>query len=406
MLIAVASSLRRLRAMLTMFRFLFLILGGTLFLTACVQNPLERRGALAPIVRPSSPPPVGVKTAIVKPGDTVYSIATSNGLSPRALIEANRLTPPYLLRNGQSLILPEARVHVVRRGDTVSEIAYAYNVDMRSLVVLNGLQPPYLIRVGEALKLPPTRDALIIVASKPRVKRIVLTPPKKKAEAPVVRASKTEAQSASAAPVPPLPAPPLPAARPGIKAAEAKPSKQETKEELKPAVQTPAAQPPAAQSPAVQTAAVQTIAKKPQAAPPKRVSIAAPPPRSSSSFLWPVKGRVIVGFGPRESGLHNDGINISAPVGTSIKAAENGVVAYAGNELRGFGNLLLIKHSDGYTTAYAHTSEILVKRGDRVKRGQIIARVGSSGSVTQPQLHFEIRKGPRAVDPRKKLGKA
>ena len=117
-------------------------------------------------------------------------------------------------------------------------------------------------------------------------------------------------------------------------------------------------------------------------------------------------GRVIAGFGPREGGLHNDGINIAAERGTQVRAAENGVVVYAGNELRGFGNLLLIKHADGWTTAYAHADKLLVRRGDRVERGQPIATVGQTGNVDRPQLHFEIRRGPRAVDPRDELGAA
>jgi len=125
-----------------------------------------------------------------------------------------------------------------------------------------------------------------------------------------------------------------------------------------------------------------------------------PPPRASSTFLWPVKGEVLAEFGPlANKGQHNDGINIAAPKGTPVRAAENGTVAYVGNELRGFGNLLLIKHADGWITAYAHNDHLMVKRGERVRRGQTIATVGSSGSVTVPQLHFEIRHGTEAVNP-------
>jgi murein DD-endopeptidase MepM/ murein hydrolase activator NlpD len=118
-----------------------------------------------------------------------------------------------------------------------------------------------------------------------------------------------------------------------------------------------------------------------------------------SSFRWPVRGRVIAGFGPKTNGQQNDGINLAVPEGTSIKAAEDGVVAYAGNELKGYGNLVLIRHGNGFVTAYAHASEILAKRGDQIKRGQVIARSGQTGNVTSPQLHFEIRKGATPVDP-------
>ena len=117
------------------------------------------------------------------------------------------------------------------------------------------------------------------------------------------------------------------------------------------------------------------------------------------TFRWPARGRVIAGFGPSPNGLQNDGINVAVPEGTPIKAAEDGVVAYAGNELKGYGNLVLIRHSNGFVSAYAHASALSVKRGDTVKRGQEIAKAGQTGSVTSSQLHFEIRKGSTPVDP-------
>jgi len=101
--------------------------------------------------------------------------------------------------------------------------------------------------------------------------------------------------------------------------------------------------------------------------------------------------------------LQNDGINILARKGTPVRAAQNGVVAYAGNELRGFGNLLLVKHEGGWITAYAHNSELLVRTGQKVRRGQMISRVGSTGSVDKPQLHFELRRGNQAVNPERYL---
>ena len=124
------------------------------------------------------------------------------------------------------------------------------------------------------------------------------------------------------------------------------------------------------------------------------------------SFRWPVRGRVIAAFGPKPNGLQNDGINLAVPEGTPVKAAEDGVVAYAGNELKGYGNLVLIRHANGFVTAYANASEILVKRGETVRRGQVIAKSGETGSVTSPQLHFEIRKGATPVDPSQYLSGA
>jgi murein DD-endopeptidase MepM/ murein hydrolase activator NlpD len=128
--------------------------------------------------------------------------------------------------------------------------------------------------------------------------------------------------------------------------------------------------------------------------------------KASSRFVWPVRGQIISGFGKRASGVHNDGINIAAEPGSSVKAADNGVVVYAGNELAGYGNLLLIRHSNGFVTAYAHNKKLLVSKGDNVRQGQTIALVGSTGDVDRPQLHFEIRKGDRAVDPSRYLESA
>ena len=124
------------------------------------------------------------------------------------------------------------------------------------------------------------------------------------------------------------------------------------------------------------------------------------------SFRWPVRGRVVTPYGAKANGKANDGINVAVPEGTPVKAAEDGVVAYSGNELKGYGNLILVRHANGYVTAYAHASELMVKRGDTIKRGQIIAKSGQTGEVGSPQLHFEIRKGSTAVDPTQFLGGA
>ncbi|MBR4860232.1 MAG: M23 family metallopeptidase, partial [Alphaproteobacteria bacterium] len=121
--------------------------------------------------------------------------------------------------------------------------------------------------------------------------------------------------------------------------------------------------------------------------------------RSSSKFSWPVRGKILSNYGAKSSGLFNDGINISAAHGTDVKAAENGVIAYAGNEVKGMGNLIIIQHASGWMTVYAHMDSLAVKRGARVGVGQKIGTVGSTGKVDSPQLHFEIRKGTKAYNP-------
>lgn len=132
---------------------------------------------------------------------------------------------------------------------------------------------------------------------------------------------------------------------------------------------------------------------------PQRQATAPLPPREGSKFIWPTRGAVLSSYGPKEGGIHNDGINIRATHGAEVKAADAGVVAYAGQDIKGFGQLLLIRHEGGWVTAYAHNDALLVERGQAVRRGQKIANVGTSGGVATPQLHFEVRKGTRAVDP-------
>jgi murein DD-endopeptidase MepM/ murein hydrolase activator NlpD len=164
----------------------------------------------------------------------------------------------------------------------------------------------------------------------------------------------------------------------------------------------PKVAPPHAQAPAprpVVTAEAAPAARVADAGP-RATAVAAPTAVKAPAFTWPVRGRVIAAFGGLPNGQRNDGIDLAVPVGTDIHAAEDGIVAYAGHELKGYGNLILIRHEKtGFVTAYANTGDILVKRNDHVSRGQVIARSGQSGGVAVPQLHFEIRKGSTPVDP-------
>ncbi len=149
------------------------------------------------------------------------------------------------------------------------------------------------------------------------------------------------------------------------------------------------------QAPAEKVAAAVPVTTKPLATAPAATT----PSDAQLSMRWPARGKVISGFGSKPNGMKNEGINIAMPEGTNVQAAEGGVVAYAGNELKGYGNLVLVRHPGGYVTAYAHTSQILVKKGDTVKRGDVIAKSGATGAVQSPQLHFEVRKGATALDP-------
>lgn len=291
---------------------------------------------------------------VVAKGDSLYGIARRSGLPLRAIIDANAMQPPYKLTLGQSLTIPQARAHVVAPGDTVFNISRRYGVDRSELVRLNGLEPPYAIPLGQTLILPQPGTGT-------RVTQIATAPQ----------------------------------ARPATKATPGSQSAAQPQAALGEPIAKPIPK-PAAKS------ATRSTAPKPVVA--KRGPVGKPPPRSKSTFLWPVQGPVLSSYGGKKDGVHNDGVNIAAPRGAPVRAAENGVVAYAGEELKGFGKLLLIKHADNWVTAYAHNEKLLVQQGDVVTRGQSVARVGSTGSVPRPQLHFEVRRGTRAVNPETMMG--
>jgi len=188
--------------------------------------------------------------------------------------------------------------------------------------------------------------------------------------------------------------PRLAAPAPAVQPKSAQPARQiAAKPEIKPAVK-PQAPPKVAQNDSPPSAHIVAPAADPLPEP-----TATGTTGNSVNLRWPVRGKVIQAFGPKSSGGQNDGINVSVPEGTPIKAAEDGVVAYAGNELKGYGNLVLVRHSNGFVTAYAHASELGVKKGETIKRGQVIGKAGATGNVTGPQLHFEVRKGATPVDP-------
>ena len=134
-----------------------------------------------------------------------------------------------------------------------------------------------------------------------------------------------------------------------------------------------------------------------------RASAKKPPSLSGDGFLWPTSGSVVSRYGTKKDGGQNDGINIAARLGTPVLAAENGIVSYASDEIVGWGRMVLVRHADGFTTGYAHLDSILTHVGDQVHRGQVIGRVGQTGYVDAPQLHFELRSGKRALDPSKLL---
>jgi murein DD-endopeptidase MepM/ murein hydrolase activator NlpD len=289
-------------------------------------------------------------------GDTVDSIARKHGVPPSAIMQTNGLRDSSQIRPGQRLVIPR---HVTSTTQTASARTPSAGGNV------------HVVQHGETLMSIARRNGVTLTA--------------------LARAN--HLQSSSKLSVGDRIS--IPGGGPAVAAAH------------------PPAAPQVAQP---RTAPVTRVAS---IAPTQVANVAKEEPRTTETavktaeptgampaFRWPVRGRVIAGFGSKPNGTQNDGINLAVPEGTPIKAADDGVVAYAGNELKGYGNLVLIRHSNGFVSAYAHASELMVKRGDTIKRGQVIAHAGQTGNVTSPQLHFEIRKGSTPVDPTPYLGGA
>ncbi|MGE5270104.1 MAG: peptidoglycan DD-metalloendopeptidase family protein [Thiohalocapsa sp.] len=258
---------------------------------------------------------------------------------------------------------------VVRRGQSVRGLARAHHVSPAAIIAANRLAPPYKIEIGQKLLIPGGSEALAHIAAAPP------------AASPAHHQPEVVPLDAAAPPA----KPPAQAAAESSSKATAEPASKSSSKSSSKSIAFPDA--PSA-------AAADAASERPGA------------PAHAAHFAWPVRGHILAGYGVTAGGGHNDGINIAAPRGAAVEAVDGGVVAYAGNELRGYGNLVLVKHSNGWISAYAHCEELLVKRGDKVRRGQVIAKVGATGGVSEPQLHFELRRGQRPVDPREFLAPA
>jgi murein DD-endopeptidase MepM/ murein hydrolase activator NlpD len=309
------------------------------------------------------------QTIVVQSGDTLYSLSKKHNMSVKQLAEINNMSEPYMLAVGQVLQLsagksevvsesvadisvPEKRPQVISNtqtrvdlqeivvapGDTLYSLSRKYSVPVNDLAVMNKLSAPFALSVGQKLRVPDLKDAPVIKTNV----SVVTEQAVKKIDSKVAVSEKVAKDNAEVGQV----------------------KKSETKISSNPAQKLP------------------TINA-----------------RSSSKFSWPVRGKILSAYGTKSNGLFNDGINIGASRGTDVKAAENGVVAYAGNEVKGMGNLVIIQHSGGWMTVYAHMDSMNVRRGAKVVVGQKIGSVGETGKVDSPQLHFEIRKGTKAYNP-------
>jgi murein DD-endopeptidase MepM/ murein hydrolase activator NlpD len=304
----------------------------------------------------------------------------------------------------------ETRQITVQRGQSIGSLAGEYHVSKQAIIAANHLEAPYKIKIGSRLVIPGAAAPAVQQAMAPPSASATATPDMIPLDDPPAPRASTPP------PVAPPPAmtlsPPRPSAPPPPAPVAALPPPTPPSPPPQPApapVAAPMPQPaPASAAP---TKSIAFPPREPSAAEEARAeaaaaSIAPPQNHSGGHFPWPLRGRVLASYGVATDGTHNDGINIAAPRGTPIEAVEAGIVAYTGNELRGYGNLVLVKHGNGWISAYAHCDELLVKKGDPVYRGKVIAKVGATGGVSEPQLHFELRQGKRPVDPRGYLGAA
>ena len=280
------------------------------------------------------------RTVTVQKGDTVYALGRRYNVHPKDIIAVNNLRPPHHLSVGQKIVLPAGASSTSADGAPAASVAATKPVAPKPVMQT----ATYTVRKGDTLH-SISRKTGVPVSRLATANRLgapyaispgqVLLTPGAQQRSPKVAAASTEGAAPAAGNV----------------------------EELT-----------------------------------KRVSYTTSS-ASDALFAWPVRGAIISEYGVGELGRRNDGINIAAPAGTPVRAAADGEVVYRGSELDGFGNLLLVKHTDGFVTAYAHNDAMLVKKGDVVRKGQVIAKVGQTGSVTTPQLHFEIRQKLKSVDP-------
>lgn len=282
---------------------------------------------------------------VIQEGQTLYSIAKNHDITLGDLIEYNNLHEPYHLKTGEVLKIPYPNFHEVKEGESINTIAGIYDVKVEEIAKLNNLKFPYDVYLGDKIKIAKNSNNTNTPTA------INQSPPQE-----------------------------LAAKNPTID--KTKPSRSNiSSNQIEPTHNT--------------SANKNSITKNPH--------LDADSNHQSSSknndFCWPLKGKVIAHFGPQSKGLFNDGINIKAQEGQKVVAAQDGIIAYIGNELKGYGNLVIIKHDQGWITAYAHLKEYSVRRGDKILRGQKIGLAGNSGKVKSPQLYFGLRKGRDAVNP-------
>jgi murein DD-endopeptidase MepM/ murein hydrolase activator NlpD len=341
----------------------------------------------------SSEKEIAKDAVIVQQGETLYSIAKKNGVPLRDLIDANNLEPPYALKAGSAIKIPFPNYHESREGETLYSISRMYDMKVNDVIALNNLKFPYPIYPGDKIKIVRDKNKKsesneIIVENDKKIDN-------KKSEKNPQLALESKAKKENNI---------KPSEEKAKEIVEKKNSKEIEKYGFKPSEVR--ALELAKKNDSSRTAKNIINPSKNEIVETK-LSINKPIDKDSikkianktNRFSWPVRGEVISKFGPKSAGLYNDGINIKAPDGQAVSSSEDGIVAYVGSELKGYGNLVIVKHSGGWISAYAHLKNSAVAIGQKISKGQKIGNVGNSGKVKFPQLYFGLRKGRDAVNP-------
>lgn len=331
-----------------------LILAAMLMLPACACTTMSAGGGMAPIVgAPNLQNPA--VTVRVMPGDTMGVISRRHGVPVQAILAANNLTSANNLRVGQSLRIPASVA-------TPSNFAaLSPETPAQPSVADMAMRPARTIPQVDA-----PQKAVLPRQAIERHGEMIVSPRMTSLAQPALKPQGFAANVAN-----------LPMSGMGGPLLAAKPKQVAAIDPGASVISTPGA----------------------SATPGQPGDFTA-----TNTFIWPVSGRLLSSFGEMENGFANDGVNIEVTEGVGIKASDNGVVIYSGNQLARFGKLLLIKHSNGFVTAYAHNAKLLVQKGDKVRQGQIIAKGGRTAEVNKPQIHFEIRRGDKPVDPKRYVG--
>jgi murein DD-endopeptidase MepM/ murein hydrolase activator NlpD len=327
----------------------------------------------------------------VKRGDNLTEVARRLDTTVEQLRKDNDLRGSTI-RPGQDLKGPAstAKAYVAGSGDTVDLIARRFSVSAQALRAENGLSRSAAIRPGQRVRLPDGYRDRGPITSTTRV-------PVERPAAPVqepLRETRPE-------PVQPVPVQPPPAVRTPLPeptpALPSRPQPYTGSATPRPAAPAPQPRPtPTPSRPQAYTSPSAGPVAGPTASGP--ISDAQISQLGRGRFIWPLDGDVVSGFGPKPGNQRNDGVNIRARAGDPVRASAAGDVVYAGDQVPGFGNLVLIKHADGWVTAYGHLSRVDVKMTQKVTQGQQIGQAGSTGGVPEPQLHFEVRFAPSPLD--------